>query len=379
MRGDLRKILHIINGQYLSGPEHTVLNLAKGIDRKRYEFHIACLFDGPLVQSAHEQGLMVHVLPMRSRFDLSVFVPLTRLIAQENIDIVHTHSARANLVGRTAARLMKRPVVSHCHASPKRETTNPLHNWLLTFLDRLNARWVDMFITISDTLRAELVQDGVAPGRVTTVRTCVDLRDFDPTLDGKGVRTELGIPGTSPVAGMVALLRPRKGPDYFLRAAAQVVTCLPTAAFLLVGNMCNKAYGDYLQDLANQLSISSNVMFAGFRGDIPATLPAVDVLVIPSIFGEDVPLVLIEAMAMAKPVVASAIGGIPEVIRHEETGLLVQPRDVKNLATSMIQVLSDPDLACRMGASGRALAESEFSVARMAQQMEAVYERVLRH
>jgi len=369
-------VLHIINGQYLSGPEHTLLNLAQGMNGGRYRLQVACLFDGPLVEPARRQGLPVHLVPMRARLDLRLVGVLRRLIEREDIRLVHTHSSRANLVGRTAARLARRPVVSHCHASTKRETTSRIHNWLLTAFDRLNARWVDRFVTISDTLGRELVADGVPPDKVATVRTAVDLSRYAPR-DGRDVRRQLGIPEDAPVAGMIALLRPRKGPECLLKAAAEVLRRLPEARFLLIGRAEQTAYLKSLESLAAQLSIQKRVRFTGFRRDIPELISALDVLAIPSLFGEDVPLVLIEAMAMARPVVASAVEGIPEVVRDGRTGCLVPPGDIGALAAALSRLLANRALARGLGQAGRASAQAAFSLSRMAADMTRIYDQLL--
>lgn len=369
-------VLHIINGQYLSGPEHTLLNLARAMEGGRYRLQVACLFDGPLVELARRQGLAVHVVPMRARLDLRLVGVLRRLIEREEIRIVHTHSSRANLVGRTAARLAGRAVVSHCHASTKRETTSRIHNWLLTAFDRLNAAWVDRFVTISDTLGRELTADGVPARKVATVRTAVDLARYTPR-DGRQMRRQLGIPDAAPVAGMIALLRPRKGPEGLLRAAARILERLGEARFLFIGRAEQPAYLESLKSLAAELSIEERVLFTGFRRDIPELLSALDVLAIPSLFGEDVPLVLIEAMAMARPVVASAVEGIPEVVRDGQTGYLVPPGDIDALAAALCRLLANRALARRLGAAGRASAEGSFSLARMAQDMTRIYDQLL--
>jgi glycosyltransferase involved in cell wall biosynthesis len=374
------RVLHVANGEYFAGAEQVIMSIGRNLDRDRFSFQLACLMDGPLAEHARDEGFRVTTLPMRNRADLSVVAKLISLIKRYRIQIVHTHTVRSNMVGRVAARLAGVPVVTTVHSPISRDTQHKLKNSANAAVERLSDRWVERYITVSKSLGEELVRNGVSASRVTVVQNGIDVERCQPRVASAETRRQLGIPGEAPVAGMVALFRPRKGAEVLLRASAEVLASLPDLRLVFVGTGESDGQGDYLQrlkDLASELGLADRVVFTGFRDDVCDVLNSLDVLAIPSLFGEGLPIVLLEAMAMAKPVIATPVEGVAEAVIDGETGILVPPGDESALAGALASTLGQKTKAKEMGQAGRALVEREFSVATMTRRIEGVYDEVI--
>ncbi|MEW6267887.1 MAG: glycosyltransferase family 4 protein, partial [Thermodesulfobacteriota bacterium] len=237
-------------------------------------------------------------------------------------------------------------------------------------------RWLygrmDAVIAISQAARAALVARGIAADAIDVVSSGVDTRRFH-TLDAAAARARLGIEGAVPVVAVVASLHERKGHAVLLEALALLARELAPPPLLLAAGTGPE--GDALQDLAARLGVAGRVRWLGRVADVRPVLAAADVVAMPSL-AEGLGVAAIEAMAAGRPVVASAVGGLPELIRDGEQGLLVPARDRAALAAALARCLRDPELRARLGAAGQTRAEA-FSTAAMARGTESVYERAL--
>jgi glycosyltransferase involved in cell wall biosynthesis len=274
-----------------------------------------------------------------------------------------------NTYGCLAALLGRIPIITTVHGKAYYGD-----KWRRRLAYRCVARSSFRMVAVSEDIRRFLVQEvGVRPDRVSTIYNGIDVKAYYPSERGATVRGELGIAPAAPVIGMVGSLYPVKGHTYLLQAAVRVVKAFPLAVFLIVGR---GGLLDQLREQAQQLGIGAHVRFLGFSEDIPPLLQAMDIFALPSL-SEGLSLSLLEAMAAGKPAVATAVGGNPEVVLHEETGFLVPSQDVEALACRIISLLKDQAMAHQFGVHGQRRALETFSVEHMVNAYQDLYQEAL--
>ena len=318
------------------------------------------------------------------RHDPVVLGRLIRLIRRERFDIVHVHSAKAATLGRVAARLCQVPVVV-CTIHGRDpwwpgpgghegglEDLMPWHErWLFRRVERALCRVTDSFVAVSPTVARDAVLAGVASaGRISVAPSAVDL-DTIPMSQDHGVRRGLGIPADVPVIGTVGRIGPQKCPQDFVRMAAVVHASHPDARFVMVGE---GELADEVRRLADELAVP--LLVTGYRSDATRVASTFDVYVVSSRY-EGVGRAVTEALASARPVVATAVDGVVDLVAHGSTGLLVAPRDIDGLARAVGWLLEHPAEAAAMGRQGRALVRELFTAERMCAALDEVYRQQL--
>jgi len=352
------------------GVEEVVLALLQRLDPT--EFALALAAPAPLLDDLAPdlRGVTVDALPVcaDSWRRPGEVRRLGGFVRRWRPDVVNPHLFRSTAVAAPLAR---------CHgAGAVVETYHGREGWRRgglrgSFLpDRLVARCVDRVIAVSEAAAAFLVRGkGYPAAKVVVVPNGRDLSRFTPGRDREAARKELGVDRHTPLAGVVGRLEPQKGHAWLLQAWPDVLRHLPDARLVVIGD---GALRQPLESRARAAGVAGSVLFTGFRTDVPRLLDAVDVVVLPSLY-EGMPLTAIEAAAMARPVVATAVDGTPEVVRDGETGLLVPPADAPALARALAALLRDPDGARRLGAAARARALARFDLARQVERTAAVY------
>ena len=367
------KICHVFKITGVSGSENHLLTLASHLDRSRYRLTFCLLVEREPELSAYVAalkavGVEAVRLPIRADLDLLLLWQLVRFFHAQRPAVVHTHLIHGDLNGTLAARLAGVPFV----VSTKHNDDVFRQRGFYAWLDRTVARYQDRIITISHHLKRFYVEvEGLPAGKIVTVHYGLDPDAFlGGADDGADVRAELGVPADTPLVGVVGRLTEQKGHVYLLDAFTGVIQALPAAHLLVVGD---GELRSALERQAARLGLYGSVTFTGRREDVPRIMMALDVLVMPSLW-EGFGLVLLEAMAAAKPVVASRVSAIPEIVVEGETGLLVPPKDPENLSRALLALLRDLARAREMGQRGRQRLEQQFTVARMVEQTQAVYE-----
>ncbi|RME08298.1 MAG: glycosyltransferase, partial [Anaerolineae bacterium] len=348
------------------GAELLLLRLIPYLQARGFELSVGFSTPGPLEDDFRALGVPLYPLPRRFRLDPLLAWRMFRLARRLRPDVVHTHLFKSDFFGRPAARLAGVPVVVSTLHSADPWARNPLFGWLYGF----TARFADRLIAVSDTVRAyHLRYTAARPSRVLTIENGVDVARFENVAaEGRALRRTLGIPPDALVLGTIGRLVPDKGQAYFLQAAARLRNRFPQARFLIVGDGPDDVA---LRALAERLNLADAVTFTGFRQDIPALLGAMDVLVMPSL-REGLPLTLLEALAAGVPVVATDTGGVRALL-GEEAGLVVPPADVAALVAACERLLSDEALRERLGARGRSLVQTRYSLRRTADRLAALY------
>ncbi|MDF2439078.1 MAG: hypothetical protein JWN98_62, partial [Abditibacteriota bacterium] len=278
---------------------------------------------------------------------------VVRLMKREQPHIVHTHTAKAGFVGRAAARLCRVPVVVHTfHGNVFKGYFSPRKTQLFIRVEQTLATWTNRIIVLGEQQKQEILSLGIGlEKQYRIVPLGLDLKPFLEAESLRGqLRAELKIGPDVPLIGIVARLVPIKAIDLFLQAAAKVLVTFPTAQFLVVGDGQLRAE---LEALAQQLGITANVQFLGFRSDLPRINADFDCKVLCS-HNEGLPVAVIEALAAARPVVATNVGSVKDLVAPDESGVLVPPGDVEALARGIQTVLGDREQAARWGQNGRA-------------------------
>jgi glycosyltransferase involved in cell wall biosynthesis len=363
------KIAHLLIGGDVAGGQLVALRLAHASRARGDDALFVAPRRGPFTDRAEADGFRVLVADVGRLHRLPGLIALRRLLRREQVDLLHTHTlAAANALGRLAGRLAGVRVVSHLHIENhfRRPTTA-----LLRTADNLTAGWCAALVAVSEDTRRAYVRQGYARA-IDVVHNGVELGADDASTS---LRAELGIPSDAPLIGEVGRLCDVKGQRELIAALAD----LPDARAVLIGADLEQdgAYQRELELEAERRGVRDRVFFAGRRDDAAAALAELDVFALPS-WTEGLPLVVLEAMARRRPVVATSVGGTPEVVVDGETGLLVPPRDPKALAAALRRLLADADLRTRMGESGYRRVRDRFTAGAMAERVLAVYDAALR-
>ena len=321
----------------------------------------------------HLAGATVHVIPMRSRLDWSFVRRLWRLIKKEDIDILHSNFDLANFATSLVAASTRVPIyIWHQHNFMGQPFS--LLRWVfLKFLNRV----ADQMLCVTDSMRNHMVAKGVVAERAMRVYIGPDLDTFSAvaTQDSPNVRTEFGFPDSSAVLVCVGAALPEKGQLCLLEAFAQIADRFPDARLLLVGALHGPC-APLLQSAVARLGLQGKAHLTEIRSDVPRLIREADISVVPPTEEVSV-LAIMESMAASKPVIASKVGGIPEVVAHGESGLLVPPGNPSALATALTDLLRNPWLRHKMGEAGRRLVEENFNASVAARRMVTVYENLI--
>jgi glycosyltransferase involved in cell wall biosynthesis len=308
--------------------------------------------------------------------EMRALVRLYRLIRQERPQVVHTHTAKAGFVGRLAARLARVPVVVHTfHGHVLHGYYGPCKTQLLRRMERGLAGLTDRIVTVSEQVKRDLVTYGVAAAdHIQVISLGLELHPFLHSARYRGTfRHEWQLTGAERLVGIVGRLFPIKNHHLFLEAAALVAGKDPAARFVIVGDGTLRPA---LERRAQEMGIAERVIFTGWRRDLPDIYADLDVLAVTS-NNEGTPVSAIEAMAAGCPVVATHVGGLPDLIHEGKTGYLVPPGDAPALATAWLRLLQQPERARRMGETARRTARERFSAQRLVTDMEQLYLELL--
>lgn len=366
------RVLEMIDQPFLGGGQKVVLSLAKGLDRERFAVSVCSRGGGPLVEAVRTLGLPFLPASFGKRPSRRLVEDLRRLLAENEIGLLHTHGGVAGLFGRWAAKRAGTPAVVHTlHGIHYLHYRNPVLRRLFIGLERRSSRLSDAVICVSEADRDRAVRLRLAEeGRLRLIRNGVEPPPLaSPARERALWELRARVKLDPPVVGTVARLHRQKGVGYLLKAAEKLAQARPGAKVVVVGggpleSKFRKALG--------RGGLGRTVILLGERADAADVMELFDVFVLPSLW-EGLPLVLAEAAARGKPVVAADIDGVREVVRDGETGLLVPPKDPAALAAAVERLLGDPALARRLAARARAEIPPRFTMDRMVAEHAALY------
>ncbi len=362
------------------GMREHVLALARGLSARGHSVEIAAPAASDVAAAAVADGLVTHSVPIAGPLhpvdDPRAVTALRGIVRSGEFDLVHAHGFKAGFVGRLGAALAGSTpfvVTAHNHVLRRAETPRGA-KWRYRFVERALAGYVAHYIAVSDSIRAELVEDyGLSPDRVTTVHNGVEPGPFLAEQDGAACRAAIGVPAEAPTLGLAARFSTQKGLRDLIAALVDLRIAVPGALLLLGGS---GPLESELREQAAALEVSSAIRWLGHVEDVPAFLATLDVYVSPSVT-EALGLGLIEAALAGVPTVATDVGGVSEVVLADQTGLLVPPSDPPELARAIERLLSDRTLARELATAARARCLVEFDPDRMVEGTLAVYAVVL--
>lgn len=334
------RVLEAITPSRIGGAEVFVANLCESLPRLGAHVELFCPEGRPFVDYVAGRGISTISWRTHGKFDPITVLRLASLIKKNNLDVIHTHLSTASLLGALAAKLARRPSVAHVHGL----------NSATCF------RYSTLVIAVSEAVKKHLCDQGIREDRVRVVHNGVDLSQLEP-MHPTDARLKLGYDTQAPLLGVFGRLSSEKGQRVAIEAMFLLLQDHPKARLVLAGE--GKDW-DELRASAHALGISASVQFAGFVRNVRPLMSACDVVIVPSL-KEGFGLAAVEAMALERPVVASSVGGLPEIVVPDETGFLVPPNDPNAVAESVSKLLADPILARSMSKRGRARVEERFN------------------
>ena len=380
------KVVRIVTRLSIGGVLHHITNLMCGLDPTKYEQQLVCGVEGAGERSMRHQicgrGATPIVIPQlvgNPRLNISdgrAFAYILRLLRLQRPAIVHTHTSKAGLVGRVAARLTGVPIIVHTfHGLVLRGHYGPLKSNGVRAVERWLSGFSDRLIAISNEDKTGLLAYRIAPThKIEVIPLGLELDHFIHSRKRRGVlHRELGLNSTSKLIGIVGRIAPVKNHRLFFDAMVRVLAGCATTHVVVVGD------GDLrtaMERYVREIGIANRVSFLGWRHDLPQVYTDLDVVVISS-NNEGTPVTAIEAMAAGRPVVATRVGGLPDIISDGETGYLVAPGNIEQLAAAVERVLRHGESMDRLRDKARQSVEHKFTVERLATDIDSLYRRLL--
>ena len=363
-----RTVLHLSSTSGPGGAEMLVSRIASGLDRKRFRSTVGLFAPGWLKERCETLGLPTVVVPMEGQWDFRWIVRCCRVVRRQNVSLIHAHEFRANAFGALVAKLCGIPLVGTVHG----KNYYPDH-----VKRRMAYRWASRaahMVAVSHDLRHFLEERiGIAHDRIAVIHNGVDMIQQGSLDQVRRLRSEFGIGEDAFIIGIVGSLYPVKGHVHLFHALRTVLGHHPKTRLLVIGQ------GDLEQTLKQKVSdlgIEGAVSFLGLRNDVPRVLPLLDLFVLPSL-SEGLSVALLEAMSTGVPVIASKVGGNPEIVVDGETGYLVPPERSEELASRIIEIMSDRESSRLLGERGREWVAREFTTARMLERYQDLYDSCL--
>jgi glycosyltransferase involved in cell wall biosynthesis len=352
------------------GAEAVILNMSRTLNEGSHSSILGVFSNTAnpnlqLHEAATAQGIESRLISCVGQIDRTVPSSIRELAVHTNADVVHAHGYKADIYCYFALRASDVLLVSTCHTWYDNDLTVSLYGKA----DRLILRNYAAVVAVSEEVRQRLLKAGVRNEKIHIVRNGIDLRPFDnaaPSLRNVA-------PNNAPIVGLIGRLATEKGVDIFLRAAARVLIELPATKFIVVGEGPDR---EQLELLIDELRIRNNVFMLGRRDDMPSVYASLDIMVSAS-RREGLPMALLEGMASSRPVIATAVGAVPEVVVDGRTGVLVPSENVEALAAKIVTLLKNRTQREDLGAAAKRLIEEEFSAERMTTDYLHIYEQAI--
>ncbi|MEO0092282.1 MAG: glycosyltransferase [candidate division WOR-3 bacterium] len=354
------KVLHLNASTYIGGTEMMILRLLDNIDRTKFDVSVASFFPGgTLLDEVKKRGGKPFLFKIANQKNIlqmfNAFIRLYQYLRNNNIDIIHIYGFWSNIIGRFCARLANVPIIITGQRTED--------NWRKSFhslLDRFTSRWVNLYISVFNKGKELLIKrDKIPEKKIVVIHNGIDL---NWAIGGKGN-------SLFPIVGMVAAFSSFKAHEVLIESAIKIVEKLPKIKFILVG--CGPKQKK-ITELINKRGLNSYFLLPGFVYDVRPILSILSVFVLVS-YSEGLPVAVMEAMSFGLPVVASKVGGIPELIEDKVTGMLVEPNNPEKLASAIIELLENPEKASIMGKKAREKIITDFSIRKMTNKIEFYY------
>lgn len=365
-------ILQTESSPNFGGQEYGWLLESRELVRRGHSVFLAISgLNEKLIKMAQEFSLPFSLVPFKNSFDPVSIIKLIKICKSFKIDIIHCHSSKDHWASFWASKICHIPILRWRHI------INPIPaNWHRSYIYRHGCKFL---LVRCKSIKENLINDNkIEPTKIFIIPAGIDLSVFYPRKDSEKIRKELNIPSTVILIGIIALLRPEKGHKYFLEAAYLLSKRYFNIYFLIVGGEVKKGISLYeLKKKVSNLGLKDRVIFTGYRKDIPEILSALDILVVSSCAVETTSQVILQALAMKKPVVATTIGGIPESLCHGKAGILVPPKNSQAIAEAVQYLLSNPQHTQQMVTLGYEYVNQNFSLVKIVDKVEKIQKKAL--
>jgi len=358
------RVAQVIAGTDVAGAKGYTIQLVKMADKSRFEMFMINVLEGMTTKEARMAGVEPFMIPQNP------FV-LAKLMKNLKLDLIHTHGVRANFLGRAASRKTGIPSICTMHSDSRLDYESSFKERAVWFADNVLNRWTNGFIGVSDDMSRKLVARGIPADKVHTVHNGVDLNQIKSTSNSIETKLKLGIPKEYRLIGTVGRLVEVKGHADLITAMPKIIQKVPDAACVIVGD--GRCF-EPLKKQAEDMKVSDRVFLTGRIKDPFDLMKACEVGVFPSL-AEAIGLALLEYMALEVPVVATNVGGIPEVITSNDIGLLVQPSKPTAFADAVIDLMCNRDRAVMIGKNGRERVKQAFTIEDMIRKTEVLWEK----
>ena len=374
------KLLHVITHLPIGGAQDNTLYTVELLNKDKYDISLSCNLNGELVSRAKKvKHLKLYDVPNLRREvsiinDIRAFLYLYKLIKKENFTIIHTHSSKAGFLGRIAAMLNKTPIVIHTiHGFAFHDYMNSFKKNIFIYLEKLSAKWTHGLVTVSNLNKKKVVDLGIAPiEKLKNIYSGIDLTLFINEKNDQ-FRKELNLDSNHLLLGSVGRLSNQKDPITMIEAFYIVIKRFPNAHLTLVGD---GELRDEILIKIDQLQLNGRVHLTGNKNDPWKIYHSLDLFIMSSIY-EGLGRSITEALSCGVPVVCTSVEGVPEIVRDNETGILVPPKDPSALATGIIKSLNDMDNARKMAEEGRKFVNENFDVKKMVDDIDTLYDTLL--
>ena len=362
------KVLHLINGEHFSGAERVQDLLGLAMPQFGYEVGFACVKPDKFPNVRNSVDCEIFETKMKSKFDFWCVSRVVKVARENDFRLLHAHTPRTLLIGQLAARKLGCPLVYHVHSPVGRDSDRGFVNKINTMMEAWSLNKVDRLICVSNSLSGYMQELGNPADKITVVSNGVQAISDLPARD------EPTDPWT---IGTMALFRPRKGTEVLLKALAILKAENINVRLRAVGPFETPEYEKEIMQQVDQLGVGKMIDWMGFQTDVNLQLRAMDLFVLPSLYGEGLPMVVLEAMANAVPVVASRVEGIPEAVRDGIDGLIFEPADANDLADKLKSMIGDKQRWRAMSESSLERQRNELSDISMTRGVAAVYDQLL--
>jgi glycosyltransferase involved in cell wall biosynthesis len=366
-------IVHLRSSFKLGGPEKQIIRVAKNMDPKGFKTIIVSFVQkngvmNEFLSAAKQNGLETEGILISNSFDPKAITELINILKKYNVKMILAHDYRADVIGYLAAKLTGVTIIGVSRGW----TSHTLKVKIYEFIELIVLRHMQKVVAVSDAKLKELVKAGIPERKICKIENTITL---SPNLEDRRAdfRKELGIKEDEILVGTIGRLSQEKGHKYLIMSAAEVKKTMPNAKFVLVGNGPERKN---LENLTQNLKLNQEVIFSGWRDDVGRIYAALDVFVLPSLM-EGLPNVLLEAATYKKPIITTNVGGCKEVVQHQQTGLLVKPKDVNELTQALLLLLRDKATRDKLGEDAFNFVASHFSLSKSIEKWEKLYKEVL--
>ena len=373
------RILHV-TATTTGGIGLLLLYLAKHLDKKKFDVTVAFgpgyMLDGEFFK----EGISVYTISTSRKIApfsiVKGFFQIYRLIKEKRFDIVHSHTSVGGLIGRIAGKLAGVPVVIwSIHGFASHEGQNRFKKYFFLLIEKLLDKFTDHYVAVSEALKKEGIQNRIlTSNKITVIHNGIELRNYNKNFNVIQKKKELGIEMSRTIIGTVTRFEPQKAIHDFLVSVSYVKKTYPDIKVVIAGDGPLRRE---IEKLINDLKLNDNITLLGWRNDVPEILAVLDIFCQSSLW-EGCPMVLLEAMAVGKPIIATNVGGVKEIVEDDNTGILVPPADPKAMGDAIVKLMNNKEKTMKMGMNGRRRAESFFNVDLMLIKYERLYQELLK-